>query len=123
MYKFFIENNLISPNQLGFKPDDSCINKLLSITHEIYKSFDNGLEVRDIFLSISQAFDKVWHKGLSYKLKQNGILVKLFDVITDFLNFRKQRVVLNGQYTLWTSIEARVSQGSRLAPLLFLYLY
>ena len=70
MYKFFIENNLISPNQLGFKPDDSCIDKLLSITHEIYKSFDNGLEVRDIFLSISKAFDKVWHKGLSYKLKQ-----------------------------------------------------
>ena len=41
MYKFFIENNLISPNQSDFKPDDSCINKLLSITHEIYRSFDN----------------------------------------------------------------------------------
>ena len=55
-----------------------------------------------------------------HKLKQNGISGKLFDSITDFLNFRKQRVVLNGQYSSWTSIEAWVPQGSILRPLLFL---
>ena len=59
MYEFFTENNLISPNQSGFKPGDSCINQLLSITHEIYKSFEGGLEVRGIFLDISKAFDEV----------------------------------------------------------------
>ena len=36
---FFIENKL-SSNQSGFKLRDSCINKLLSITHEVYQSFD-----------------------------------------------------------------------------------
>ena len=35
MFEFFIINNLISDNQLGFKPGDSCINQLLSINHEI----------------------------------------------------------------------------------------
>ena len=64
MYEFFTENNLISPNQSGFKPGDSCINQLLSITHDIFKSFDDVLEVRGIFLDISKASDKVWHKGL-----------------------------------------------------------
>ena len=59
MYEFFTENNLICPNQSGFKPGDSCINQLLSITHKIYKSFDDGLKVRGIFLDISKAFDKV----------------------------------------------------------------
>ena len=49
MFKFFIENDLISPNQSGFKPGDSCINQLLSITHDIYKSFDCGYEVRGVF--------------------------------------------------------------------------
>ena len=57
IYEFFTENNLISPNQSGFKPGDSCITQLLSITHEIYKSFNDGLEVRGIFLDISKAFD------------------------------------------------------------------
>ena len=36
MFKFFIKNELIPPNQSGFKPDDSCINQCLAITHEIY---------------------------------------------------------------------------------------
>ena len=120
MYEYFTENNLISPNQSGFKTGDSCINQLLSITHEIYKSFDNGLEVRGIFLDMSDVFDKVWHQELLHKLKQNGISGELFDIITEFLNFRKQRVVLNGQYCSWTSIETGVPQGSILGPLLFL---
>ena len=59
MFEFFMENNLISKNQSGFRPGDSCINQLLSITHEIYQSFDDNLEVRTVVLEISKAFDKV----------------------------------------------------------------
>ena len=50
------------------------------------------------------------HKGLLRKLKQNGISGKVYYIITYFLNFRKQRVVLNGQYSSFTSIEAGVPQ-------------
>ena len=67
MFTFFIENNLSSPNQSGFKPGVSCINQLLASTHEIYKSSDDGFEVRGVFLDISKAFDKVWHEGLIFK--------------------------------------------------------
>ena len=49
------------------------VNQLLSITNEIYQSFDDNLEVRPVFLEISKTFDMVWHKGLIYKLKQNDI--------------------------------------------------
>ena len=113
-------HKLISKNQSGFRPDDSCINQLLSINHEIYQSFDDNVEVRAVFLYISKAFDKVWHKGLIFKLKENGISDKILNIITDFLSFRKQRVVLNGQASPWVSIEAGVPQGSILGPLLFL---
>ena len=59
MFEFFTKNNLISDNQSGFKPGDSCVNQLLSITHEIYQSFDDNLEVRAVFLDtvFSKAFD------------------------------------------------------------------
>ena len=49
MFEFFIENNLISKNQSGFRSGDSCISQLLSITHEIYQSFDDNLEFSCIF--------------------------------------------------------------------------
>ena len=97
MDSFLIENSLTSPNHPGFKQGDSCINQLLSITHDIYQSLDQGYEVRGVFLDISKAFDKVWHKGLIYKLVQNGIGGPLLKILTDFLKSRKQRVVLNGQ--------------------------
>ena len=63
---FFNENNLVSPKQSHFKSGDSCINQLISITHEIYEALDAGLEVRSVFLDISKAFDKVWHEGVLY---------------------------------------------------------
>ena len=67
--EYFIDNDLISRNQSGFKPGDSYITQLVSITHEIYESFDDGFEVRGVFLDISKAFHKVWHEGLIYKMK------------------------------------------------------
>ena len=96
-----------------------CINQLLPITHDIYQSFDNGFQVRGVFLDISKAFNKVWHKGHIYKLKQNGIVGNLLKTLADFLKDRKQRVVLNGKNSTWVNVEAGV-QGSILGPLLFL---
>ena len=89
MFEFFIANNLMSKNQSGFRPGNSCINQLLSITHEIYQCFDDSLKVRAVFLDISKAFDKVWHKGLIFKLTQNGISDKTLNIITDFLSSRR----------------------------------
>ena len=85
MFRFFIENKLSSPNQLGSKPGDSCTNQLSAITHEIYRSFDKGFEVEGVFLDISKAFYKVWHKGLILKLKQNGISGNLLNLLSFFL--------------------------------------
>ena len=58
---------------------------------------DEGYEIRLVFLDISKVFDKaVWHKGLVFKLKQNGISGNLLNIFGNFLRNRKQRVVLNG---------------------------
>ena len=120
MFGFFIENELISQHQSGFKPGGPCINQLLSITHEIYQSFDEGLDVRSVFLDISKAFDKVWHNGLIFKLKQNGISGNLLNPLSNFLRNRKQRVVLNGQTSSCADVNVGVPQDSTLGPLLFL---
>ena len=120
IFEYLTTNKLISDNQSGFKPGDSCINQLLSITHEIYHSLDNGLEVRGVSLDISKAFDKVWDEGLILKLDQYGTTENLLCLIKCFLKNRNQRVVLNGQTSSWTNTLAGVSQGSVLGPMFFL---
>ena len=83
---------MLKQNQLilktGFRPSDSCINQLLAITHEIFEPFDCNppLEVRSVFLDISKAFDKVWYKGLLYKLKSVDISGELYNLLeVDFM--------------------------------------
>ena len=72
----------------------------------MYKCFNICLDIRTVFLDISKAFDKVRHQGLLYKLNQNGISGNLLETLTEFLKDRKQRVVLNGQNSLWANVEA-----------------
>ena len=96
------------------------MNQLMYIMHTIYHTLEQGKEVWIVFLDISKAFDKVWHKGLLYKLEVIGIQDPLLSWLKSYLSNRKQRVVIEGQSSKWESIKAGVPQGSVLGPLLFL---
>ena len=101
MYSFLDSNHLLSEDQSGFRPGDSAINQLLSVTHEIFSSFEHFDETRAAFLDLSKAFDKTWHEGLIYKLRNLSISGNLLDLLTNYLADRLQRVVLNGQESNW----------------------
>ena len=120
IFSLFIENDLISQNKSDFEPVDTCTNQLLSITLEIFKSFDDGWEVRGVFLDISKTFDKVWHEGLLLKLRLKRISGNLLKFMEDFLAIRYHRIVLNWQVSKWAAVKAGVPQGSIYGLLLFL---
>ena len=73
-----------------------------------------------VFCDVSDTFDRVWHKGLMFKLRQNGIKGKLLEWLNSYLSQKKQTVGIKSCFSGLKSIFAGVPQGSVLGPLLFL---
>ena len=68
---FIDTRNILPVYKSRFRPSDSCVHQHISIVSDIYNAVDanHSLEMRDVFLNIFKSFDRVWHKGLLYKLK------------------------------------------------------
>ena len=96
---FLMDHEVLTTLQSGFISGDSTVNQLVDIYNSFCKAIDEGKEVRAIFCDFSKAFDRVWHKGLLYKLQTVGITGQLLQWFTDYLNNRKQRVVLQGVFS------------------------
>ena len=120
VYNFFLDHKVLSVHQSGFRPNDSTVNQLAFLYHTFCQALDQKKDVRMVFCDVSKAFDRVWHRGLLYKLRRLGITGDLLCFFENYLSNRQQRVLVKGQYSSWGSIEAGVPQGSVLGPLLFL---
>ena len=120
VYNFFHKNNLFYKYQAGFLPGHSTVFQLLETYHTIVKSIDDGKFCCMVFCDLSKAFDRVWHKGLLFKLHTYGIRGNVFQWFTNYLSCRSQKVMFKDQLSSSASLNAGVPQGSVLGPLLFL---
>jgi len=70
------------------------------------------------FTDISQAFDKVWHTGLFYKLKR-AFPQPAYTLLKSYLTDRTFQVRYQEEYTTLYNIQSGVPQGSILGPILY----
>ena len=102
LYNYVKSQNLITPLQSGFIPGDSTTFQHIHTYHTICEAVNSGKEIRVVFCDISKALDRVWHRGLIYKLKNLGCSERLLKCFSSYLLDR--RVVINGQASGWTYI-------------------
>lgn len=119
LQRYLLHNSFISDRQYGFRPNHSTADLLTFLSQSWNTHLDKGNEVCVIALDIKGAFDKVWHNGLLAKLKSKGICGKLLTWLQSYLSDRSIQVVLSGQSSDASPINASVPQGSILGPLLF----
>jgi hypothetical protein len=107
----------ISTHQFGFREKHSTIEQCHRIVHRILQSLEEKKLCTAAFLDIQQAFDRVWHDGLLYKLKQL-LPTPHYLLLQSYLSDRYSQIKIHTETSPYFPINSGVPQGSVLGPLL-----
>ena len=112
-------SRIIDAEQDGFRKKHSTINAVLRLVQSIYNGFEKDLYTAAVFIDLKGAYDTIWREGLIYKLNSIGICGRLLKWISNFLNSRRARCIL--EQTSGPGFETTIGlpQGSVLSPILF----
>ena len=113
-------NNILNKNQGGFRKNHSTISTVALFTDNIYNAINNREFTLATFIDFSKAFDTVNHVILIKKLGRLGIRGNALKLITNYLQNRCQKTMVNDTESDFNIITCGVPQGSVLGPLLFL---
>ena len=107
---------LLPDHQFGFRTGHSTIHQTHRVAHEIAKGLERLCTAA--FLDVAQAFDKVWHTELLYKLKTT-LPSQYYFLLKTYLQERYFQVKHNSAYSTCHEVLSGVPQGSVLGPLLY----
>ena len=105
LYSYLESNKLLTNIQSGFRKHRRTSDNLFFLTQKVAESFNRKKNVCCLFFDISKAFDKVWHKGLIYKLIKLNIPHYLIKFTISFLHGRSFKVCVD------ESLSDRRNQG------------
>ena len=119
MYEYLNENNLLAKEQFGFRKYHSTEYAAISLVDHISNEMEHGKTPGALYIDLSKAFDTLSFDIILYKLNYYGIAGTELQLLTSYLQNRKQYVIFNNHESDLTEITTGVPQGYILDPLLF----
>lgn len=116
---FLDENDILPPQQFGFRREHNTIHPLVRIRNIVKSNFDQQKSTGMVLLDIKAAFDSVWHDGLIFKLIQLNFPPYIIKIVQNFLKSRSFRVHIGSTHSSLFNINAGCPQGSCLSPVLY----
>lgn len=110
---------LLPDTQFGFRQQHSCPQQLHRVVDEILDTYEQKQVCLGLFLDTEKAFDKVWHAGLLYKVKQH-LPDTYYRLLQSYLSERTYSVTYKGAISRSKPINSGVPQGSVIGPFLYL---
>ena len=114
------KNNILFSKQFGFRQKYSTSMALIEFMNYVSRAIESKLVSIGIFLDLSKAFDSVNHSYLLQKLSFYGIRGISLNWFENYLNNRKQFVIIDQQSSDLCNVVTGIPQGSILGPPLFL---
>lgn len=121
--RYLEDNNIIMPEQHGYRRNHSTQSAVIILTDEIKKSIDQSEKVGAVFVDFQQAFDRVDHQALLLKLFNFGIRGPVLKWFQSYFTSRKIKVTKDGNLSETFNLISGCPQGSALSSVIFsLYL-
>ena len=124
IYHLAETNNMLDPQQAGFRKGRSCEDQIIRITQAIEDGFQQkpkSLRSVLVLLDFSKAYDTVWRQRLLLTMYKKGVPLQFLRWLYGFLQNRQAKVLYNDCTSDSVNISQGLPQGSVLSPLLFLF--
>jgi len=114
------KNNLLNPNQAGFRKGHSTSDPIIRLKSEAEFSLNSGFITVAVLIDFTRAFDLLWVDGLLIKMRQLNLSGNIINWVKNFLTNRTNIVKVGNCFSDSFSNENGTPQGSSISPILFL---